>query len=68
MLKCLDTNRITRSVVNPQYQAPPEGQVPPAGAPPKRITETIELSAEKRRKYGYDIRDICSPLAKTLST
>jgi hypothetical protein len=67
MLKCLDTDKIDRVVDNPQYRAPLEGQDPPANAPPQYITESVELSAEERRNYRYDIRDICSPLAKTLS-
>jgi hypothetical protein len=67
MLKCLDTNIITRFIDNPEYRAPPQGQVLPAGAPPMFITESVELPAETRRDYKYNIRDICSPLAKTLS-
>jgi hypothetical protein len=67
MLKCLDTNIITRFIDNAEYRAPPQDQVLPAGAPPMFITESVELPAETRRDYKYNIRDICSPLAKTLS-
>jgi hypothetical protein len=67
MLKCLDTNTITQFIENPDYRAPPQDEVLPAGAPPMFISESVELPAETRRDYKYQIRDICSPLAKTLS-
>jgi hypothetical protein len=67
MLKCLDTNTITQFVENPDYRAPPQDEVLSAGAPPMFISESGELPAETRRDYKYQIRDICSPLAKTLS-
>jgi hypothetical protein len=67
MLKCLDTNTITQFIENPDYRAPPQDEVLPAGAPPMFISESVELPAETRRDYKYQICDICSPLAKTLS-
>jgi hypothetical protein len=67
MLKCLDTNTITQFIENPDYRALPQDEVLPAGAPPMFISKSVELPAETRRDYKYQIRDICSPLAKTLS-
>jgi hypothetical protein len=67
MLKSLDTNNLTRFIENPEYRVPPQDQVPPAGAPPMFISESVELPAETRRDYKYQIRNICSPLAQTLS-
>jgi hypothetical protein len=67
MLKCLDTNTITLFIKNPDYRAPPQDEVLPAGAPLMFISESVELPAETCRDYKYQIRDICSLLAKTLS-
>jgi hypothetical protein len=67
MLKCLDTNTITQFIENPDYCAPPQDEVLPASALPMFISESVELPAETRRDYKYQICDICSPLAKTLS-
>jgi hypothetical protein len=67
MLKCLDTNTITQFVENPDYRAPHQDEVLLTGAPPMFISESVELPAETRRNYKYQICDIRSPLAKTLS-
>jgi hypothetical protein len=67
MLKSLDTNTLTRFIENPEYCAPPQDQVLPAGASPMFISESVELPAETRWDYKYQICNICSPLAKTLS-
>jgi hypothetical protein len=67
MLKCLDTNTITQFIENPDYHAPLQDEVLPVGAPPMFISKPVELPAETRWDYKYQIRDICSLLAKTLS-
>jgi hypothetical protein len=66
-IKTLDRGYRTRTVPNPAYVAPVEGQPLPVVPQPESLTERVPLSTDDIRALKYDIRDICGPLAGTLS-